>query len=1052
MNRSNFPKEMSYAEGGMYGYAGGGMYGTPYMAGGGLYTIPQMNGGGMYGMPEMAGGGMYTMPYMAGGGMYGMPYMAGGGITTLPGYGFGGFLRGLSKVAAVASFFPGPHQAVTVPLAAASGAIGGAMDDGGIEGAIKGGAEGFIGAKAGQSVAGSAGKGGFDFGKVLDVATDPRFLSLAGPLLGEALSGVGSGEIGDVTLDMSTPQRVMPSYAQDRMGTSTDTSRQAQGYATLPSRQEGGMMPETMEIPMERPSMPQRPMRPAPGPVRGPVRGSRPPQRYFDMLPDDMQAPVRPEMPVRGPVRESRPPRTPSRPSSQTARREEEMGELESRVAPRPATITPQRIPEGEDRYRFGDRPTEEEERMSQRFGTRDEFGDPDESERIESIRAIQRNVPKDDITSIDNTVVESVSPYDPSPPAFDFRQQRPPAPTSTTVAPVTNTFTPQPYEITDIPDWYRAGLMPETALTGPQPAPVQGDPFSVFEGVEAQPTQPIPEPDMSFLQGPQRVMPSYAQSITPPPAPMAPQPRPVAPPSAVPQPRPIPPSPIRPRPRPIQPPGGPDQPRPRPIRPQPIREEPKPIRPQPIVEAPRKKKRTPKKKKDSVIRTPGTRDPVVQPPRKKKKKRDAVIRTPGTRDPVAQPPKKRAPRISTPDRIARPPKKKKRDAVIRTPGTRDPVVQPPRKRAPKKRTPPKREPRIGTPGTRDREADRPRSPRVSTPDRVSRPPKKEPPKASRPDRVARPPKKKKRITTPRPTRRTPPKRTPPKRTPPRRTPPKPRSPAPTPPPRKRTPPKPTRTTTPRPTRTSRPERKSRTAPKPKRTEPKPKRTTTPKKRTTAPKRRTAPKPKRRTPPRPRRRTPPRPRPRTRSRRSRSGIGLAEGGIVDISYDGFIEPFEDGTLESSGAVDDRVALIKPEISDVSPENLEFLDQIKVALRNPESAVSQKIIDAARRLFGEDFLRDMIMEMSTSGMDPEVEEGDDMDRLVEMQFRQNLAEGGPVKIGAAVAPKEYVLTARQVKNIGGGSADEGARRLKEFARTVDVVGSKTDSPLNINIGK
>jgi len=157
-------------------------------------------------------------------------------------------------------------------------------------------------------------------------------------------------------------------------------------------------------------------------------------------------------------------------------------------------------------------------------------------------------------------------------------------------------------------------------------------------------------------------------------------------------------------------------------------------------------------------------------------------------------------------------------------------------------------------------------------------------------------------------------------------------------------------------------------------------------------------------------------------------------------------------LESSGAVDDRVALIKPEISEVSPENLEFLEQIKAALRNPESAVSQKIIDAARRLFGEDFLRDMIMEMSTSGMDPEVEEGDDMDRLVEMQFRQNLAEGGPVKIGAAVAPKEYVLTARQVKNIGGGSSDKGAQILKKFARTVDVVGSKTDGPLNINIGK
>ena len=84
MSRANFPEQM--------GYAGGGIYTMPHLA-------------------QMAGGGIYTIP-MAGGGMY------------VPGYGWGGFFRGLNKVATVASYIPGPHQPYAAGTAIVSGELG----------------------------------------------------------------------------------------------------------------------------------------------------------------------------------------------------------------------------------------------------------------------------------------------------------------------------------------------------------------------------------------------------------------------------------------------------------------------------------------------------------------------------------------------------------------------------------------------------------------------------------------------------------------------------------------------------------------------------------------------------------------------------------------------------------------------------------------------------------------------------------------------------------------------------------------------------------------
>ena len=170
----------------------------------------------------------------------------------------------------------------------------------------------------------------------------------------------------------------------------------------------------------------------------------------------------------------------------------------------------------------------------------------------------------------------------------------------------------------------------------------------------------------------------------------------------------------------------------------------------------------------------------------------------------------------------------------------------------------------------------------------------------------------------------------------------------------------------------------------------------------------------------------------------------------DIPFEGFIEPFEDGTMESSGAVDDRVAVMKPNLSEVGPEQMEMLSALKNALRNPNSEVSRQIIELARNTFGEEFIINLMDDMLSAGNNTIVEDQDDRDRLVEMEFRGNLAEGGPVRVGAAIAPNEYVLTASQVRNVGGGNTEEGARRIKKLARNIDIAGSKTDRPLNVEI--
>ena len=191
---------------------------------------------------------------------------------------------------------------------------------------------------------------------------------------------------------------------------------------------------------------------------------------------------------------------------------------------------------------------------------------------------------------------------------------------------------------------------------------------------------------------------------------------------------------------------------------------------------------------------------------------------------------------------------------------------------------------------------------------------------------------------------------------------------------------------------------------------------------------------------------------RKRKRSTRALEGRADGGMApqDIPFEGFIEPFEDGTMESSGAVDDRVAVMKPNLSEVGPEQMEMLSALKNALRNPTSEVSRQIIELARNTFGEKFITNLMEDMLSAGNNPMVESQDDMDRLVEMEFRGNLAEGGPVRVGAAIAPNEYVLTASQVRNVGGGNTEEGARRIKKLARNIDIAGSKTDGPLNVEI--
>ena len=819
------------------------MFGTEGRAAGGL--IDGYAGGGIYTMPhlaQMAGGGIYTIP-MAGGGMY------------VPGYGLGGFFRGLSKVASAASFIPG-LQAFSIPIAAASGAIGGAMDGGGIQGALKGGAGGFIGAKAGQAlgglggaaskgadiaskagtlakgadVASKAAQGASTLSKILDVAQHPAMMAMGYPLLGELLGSVGGGGLGKMGAPTSSRggesiQRVMPSYVADRQAAPT----RAQGYTgpiALQSRQRGGMMEEggEMGIPDFVPQ-PVRPRRPIPE-YTAPVIERRP-----DL---NIDRPVRPDL---APPSEE--------PREETSEIEDRFEEVEREVAPREdrrgrrerpedqrergpregggdlsgteERTTRDAEPEGrgtsyeEGRYRYGDRMTEEQKRMAERFETQDEFGDADESAEMENIRAIAKGTPSDDIVSIDGTMIEGESPYDDSPTSMpgyenpELLAQRdrdlgaaPVAPV--VVGPSMGQFTPQAHEIIDAPYGYRAGLMSERPMeTGQVETFLGQDPFSVFVGQQqdpismfrgpAAPQAPLQMPNMPFLQqGP-------AQMGPPPPMIAGP---------------------------------GDKFSRPR-------------------IEAPRR-----------VVPAEQQMQPAMQMPQPVQPLPDFMPQ-PMQQMPVG--------------RMLPPPQQRRMESFEQRPG--GPGVQ------------------GGLGGLRGRK---------------------------------------------------------------------------------------------------------------------------------------------------------------RKRSTRALEGRADGGMApqDIPFEGFIEPFEDGTMESSGAVDDRVAVMKPNPSEVGPEQMEMLSALKNALRNPNSEVSRQIIELARNTFGEKFIINLMDDMLSAGNNTIVEDQDDRDRLVEMEFRQNLAEGGSVRVGAAIAPNEYVFTANQVREVGGGDTEEGARRMKKLARNIDIVGSKTDGPLNVEI--
>ena len=875
------------------------MFGTEGRAAGGL--IDGYAGGGIYTMPhlaQMAGGGIYTIP-MAGGGMY------------VPGYGWGGFFRGLSKVASVASMIPGPHQAFTVPIAAGSGAIGGAMDGGGLKGGLKGGAQGFIGAKAGQSLSGAgsaaakgadiaskagtlakgadvaskagqlakgvetAAQGASTLSKILDVAQHPAMMAMGYPLLGEVLGSVGGGGLGRMGAPTSSRggeeiQRVMPSYVTDRQA--------AQGYTdpiTLQGRQEGGMIGEFEEerpprrsrrrtsrrkpAPkrrpppvVERPVMPQPfipppviaqpfipPLEQMPQPVAPPMPQPEVMPQPFVPPPVIMPQPVAPQ-PVAPRPRKEQPrerpqpimpqPAVPSEERRrETSEIEDRFEELERELAPRSERRTERESDTEREReldsdfdrerdsqeqaspdfYPSEDRMDPELERMRERFEVYDEVGNPDESDEMETIRAIEKNRPTDDIMTTDEVLIEPENPLDPTPTSMPNIQnpellarrdaelmanpvtyQRP---TMTTVGPPATQFAPRQEAITDIPDWYRAGLMSEQALQTGQPETFLGqDPFSVFAGQQQDPISmfrgpagsmslntPLQTPNMPFLQnqGP-------AQMGPPPP---------------------------------IVDPGDKFS--------------------RPRIEAPRRMVPA-----EQQMRPPMQMPQPVQP---------------------------------SPDFMPQP--------VLR---------ERPRRAAPRKIE-------GGLGGLKNRQGRR-STDALRLPDELR--------------------------------------------------------------------------------------------------------------------------------------------------------GRADGGMTpqDVPFEGFIEPFEDGTMESSGAVDDRVAVMKPDLSEVGPEQMQMLSALKDALRNPNSEVSRRIIELAKNTFGEKFITSLVQDMLSAGNNKSLENQDDMDRVVEMEFRQNLAEGGSVRVGAAIAPNEYVLTASQVRNVGGGDTEEGARRIKKLARNIDIAGSTTDRPLNVEI--
>ena len=177
---------------------------------------------------------------------------------------------------------------------------------------------------------------------------------------------------------------------------------------------------------------------------------------------------------------------------------------------------------------------------------------------------------------------------------------------------------------------------------------------------------------------------------------------------------------------------------------------------------------------------------------------------------------------------------------------------------------------------------------------------------------------------------------------------------------------------------------------------------------------------------------------------------IAEGGHVrdDIAYEGFIPPTDDGTMESSGAVDDRLALLKPDVSEVTPDKKEMLEVVKEAIRNRDQPWAMEVLQLAREMFGEEFLINLMedMEIYDNELTPEA----DQDRMVEMQFREKLANGEEVPVAAAVAPNEYMFPAEAMFKLGNGDPKVGGKIADQVVKDIKIKGQTANRPLKIEV--
>jgi hypothetical protein len=117
-------------------------------------------------------------------------------------------------------------------------------------------------------------------------------------------------------------------------------------------------------------------------------------------------------------------------------------------------------------------------------------------------------------------------------------------------------------------------------------------------------------------------------------------------------------------------------------------------------------------------------------------------------------------------------------------------------------------------------------------------------------------------------------------------------------------------------------------------------------------------------------------------------------------------PFRnDGSMESSGAVDDRLAVAKPDMSEVTIQTRKMLETLKYVLENPDDPASIDIITLAEELYGEELIEKIMRYIDSEDMSME----DDMDLMVEMEFQRKLANGDELQVAAAVAPGEFIMT-------------------------------------------